>query len=85
MQGDTQDAGFKPEKSKKWKRIEKCVRVYLTQLCSLLTRVSEPSVAAVILKHVHQMIPFFQVKGEETRVTIVGIRLREIGVRRDDV
>ena len=34
--------------------------MYLTQLCTLISRVSEPSVSAVLLKHVHQMIPFFQ-------------------------
>jgi hypothetical protein len=37
------------------------VRTYLTELCTLLARITEPSVAAVVLKHVHQMIPYFQV------------------------
>lgn len=66
-QEDAGDSSFKPQKSKNWKKIEKNIRVYLDYLCKLLARVSEPAVGVVILKHVHQMIPFFQAypKGEK--------------------
>jgi len=65
------DDSIKPQKSKKWKRIDKAVRMYLFQLCTLLSRITEPSVAIVLLKHTHQMIPYFQmnVKGEKMLLT----------------
>jgi len=57
----------KPQKSKKWKKIDKPVRIYLNQICIMLSRISDSSVAVILLKHVHQMIPYFQmnVKGEK--------------------
>jgi len=66
-QEDAGDSSFKPERSKNWKKIEKSVRLYLDYLIKLFTRVTEPSVGAVVMKHVHQMIPFFQTytKGEK--------------------
>jgi len=49
----------KPERSKKWRRVEKCMRVYLLELVTLLARVNEQSVFSVLLKHVHSMLPYF--------------------------
>ena len=61
-QGGESAENFRLEKNnKRWKRVERPVRTYLTELSTLLARVTEPSVAAVILKHVHQLIPYFQV------------------------
>jgi len=54
------DSHYKPEKAKNWKKVQRHVKVYLLELCKLLARVSEPAVATVLLKHVHQMVPFFQ-------------------------
>jgi len=54
------DNNSKPEKSKKWRKIEKQVRVYLLELVTLLARVNEPSVFCVLLKHVHSMLPYYQ-------------------------
>ena len=52
-------ANNKPEKSKKWKRVEKQVRIYLLELVTLLSRVNEQTVFSVLLKHVHSMLPYF--------------------------
>ena len=49
----------KPDKSKKWKKVEKQVRIYLLELVTLLSRVNEQSVFSVLLKHVHSMLPYF--------------------------
>ena len=49
----------KPDKSKKWKRVEKQVRIYLLELVTLLSRVNEQTVFSVLLKHVHSMLPYF--------------------------
>merc|ERR1719429_516911 len=49
----------KPERSKKWRKVEKCMRVYLLELVTLLSRVNEQSVFSVLLKHVHSMLPYF--------------------------
>jgi len=54
------DTNSKPEKSKKWRKVEKQVRVYLLELVTLLARVNEPSVFCVLLKHVHSMLPYYQ-------------------------
>ena len=54
------DTAAKPEKAKKWRRVEKQVRVYLAELVTLLARVSEASVLSVLLKHVHSMLPYYQ-------------------------
>jgi len=54
------ESNTKPEKSKKWKKVEKQVRVYLVELVTLLARVSEASVFNVLLKHVHSMLPYYQ-------------------------
>jgi len=53
------EASNKPDKSKKWKRVEKQVRIYLLELVTLLSRVNEQSVFSVLLKHVHSMLPYF--------------------------
>eukprot|EP00088_Acartia_fossae_P026476 TRINITY_DN2730_c0_g1_i13.p1 TRINITY_DN2730_c0_g1~~TRINITY_DN2730_c0_g1_i13.p1 ORF type:complete len:901 (-),score=322.19 TRINITY_DN2730_c0_g1_i13:247-2805(-) len=65
-QGESKEVE-KPQRCKKWKRVEKTIRIYLEQLCVLVSRISEPSVAVVLLKHIHQMIPYFQTyaKGEK--------------------
>ena len=52
-------ASSKPEKSKKWRKMEKQVRIYLLELVTLLSRVNEQSVLSVLLKHVHSMLPYF--------------------------
>ena len=54
------ETNTKPEKSKKWKKLEKQVRVYMVELVTLLARVSEASVFNVLLKHVHSMLPYYQ-------------------------
>jgi len=54
-------ADTRPDKSKKWKKIEKTVRIYMMQLVTLLARVSDESVQCVLLKHTHAMLPFYQV------------------------
>ena len=54
------ESSNKPEKSKKWRKIEKTVRIYLVELVTLLARVSEASVFNVLLKHVHSMLPYYQ-------------------------
>jgi len=54
------DSNMRPEKSKKWKKVERQVRVYLIELATLLSRVNEQSVLSVLLKHVHSMIPYYQ-------------------------
>jgi len=54
------ESNSKPEKSKKWKKVEKQVRIYLVELVTLLARVSEASVFNVLLKHVHSMLPYYQ-------------------------
>jgi len=54
------DSYMKPEKAKKWKKVEKYVRAYLMELVTLLSRVQEQSVLCVLLKHIHSMLPYFQ-------------------------
>jgi len=54
------DSHMKPEKAKKWKKIERHVRAYLMELVTLLSRVNEQSVQCVLLKHVHSMLPYYQ-------------------------
>merc|ERR1719392_15460 len=54
------ETNTKPEKSKKWKKVEKQVRVYMVELVTLLARVSDASVFNVLLKHVHSMLPYYQ-------------------------
>ena len=54
------ESNTKPEKSKKWKKVEKQVRIYMVELVTLLARVSEASVFNVLLKHVHSMLPYYQ-------------------------
>ena len=54
------ESNSKPEKSKKWKKVEKQLRIYMVELVTLLARVSEASVFNVILKHVHSMLPYYQ-------------------------
>jgi len=53
------DSTLKPEKCKKWKKIEKTLRVYLLELVTLLGRLAEQSVLSVLLKHIHSMLPFY--------------------------
>ena len=54
-----EDNSYKPEKAKGWRKVQKNVKLYLLELCRLMSRVTEGAVMAVLLKHVHQMIPFF--------------------------
>ena len=54
------DSHMKPEKAKKWKKVERHVRVYLMELVTLLSRVQEQSVLGVLLKHIHAMLPYYQ-------------------------
>merc|ERR1719509_256873 len=54
------DSHYKPEKAKNWKKVNRHVKNYLLELCKLMARIVEPGVVTVLLKHVHQMIPFFQ-------------------------
>merc|ERR1719431_726299 len=54
------DSHMKPEKAKKWKKVERHVRVYLMELVTLLSRVQEQSVLGVLLKHIHSMLPYYQ-------------------------
>jgi len=55
-----EEGHYKPEKAKNWKKVQRHVKLYLLELCKLLARIVEPAVVSVLLKHVHQMIPFFQ-------------------------
>lgn len=50
----------RPEKSKHWKKLERPMRTYMSDLVTLLARVSETSVLCVLLKHTHSMLPFYQ-------------------------
>jgi len=54
------ESHMKPEKAKKWKKVERHVRVYLMELVTLLSRVQEQSVLSVLLKHIHSMLPYYQ-------------------------
>jgi len=54
------DSHMKPEKAKKWKKVERHVRAYLMELVTLLSRVNEQSVLCVLLKHIHSMLPYYQ-------------------------
>lgn len=54
------DSHYKPEKAKNWKKAQRHVKLYILELCKLMARIAEPGVVTVLLKHVHQMIPFFQ-------------------------
>eukprot|EP00092_Neocalanus_flemingeri_P027505 GFUD01029838.1.p1 GENE.GFUD01029838.1~~GFUD01029838.1.p1 ORF type:complete len:798 (-),score=306.47 GFUD01029838.1:498-2891(-) len=54
------DSHMRPEKAKKWKKLERHVRVYLMELVTLLSRVNEQSVQCVLLKHIHSMLPYYQ-------------------------
>lgn len=53
------DSHMKPEKAKKWKKVERHVRAYLMELVTLLSRVNEQSVLCVLLKHIHSMLPYY--------------------------
>ena len=54
------DSHMKPDKAKKWKKVERYVRVYLMELVTLVSRVQEQSVLCVLLKHIHSMLPYYQ-------------------------
>jgi len=51
---------YKPEKTKKWNKVQRHVKVYIQELVKLMSRVSDPAATTVLLKHVHQMMPFIQ-------------------------
>jgi len=54
------ESNARPDKAKNWKKVEKVLRVYMTELVALLARVNEESVRCVLLKHAHSMLPFYQ-------------------------
>jgi len=54
------DSHMKPDKAKKWKKVERYVRVYLMEVVTLVSRVQEQSVLCVLLKHIHSMLPYYQ-------------------------
>ena len=47
-----------PSESSFWMRVQKDVRLYLISLMQLLQEMAESSIVGVILKHVHQMVPY---------------------------
>jgi len=47
-----------PSESSFWMRVQKEVRLYLISLMQLLQEMAESSIVSVILKHVHQMVPY---------------------------
>jgi len=76
------ESNARPDKAKNWKRVEKVLRVYMTELVTLLARVNEESVQCVLLKHAHSMLPFYQAfqKGAKlllNRLIIIWSRGRE--------
>jgi len=47
-----------PSESSFWMRVQKDVRLYLIGLMQLLQEMAESSIVGVVLKHVHQMVPY---------------------------
>jgi len=47
-----------PSESSFWMRVQKDVKLYLTSLMQLMQEMAESSIVSVILKHVHQMVPY---------------------------
>ncbi|KAJ8879045.1 hypothetical protein PR048_019651 [Dryococelus australis] len=47
-----------PSKCKRWVKIKVVLKMYLGDLLQLLGSVSSPHILTVLLKHLHQMIPF---------------------------
>nr|CAD7590115.1 unnamed protein product [Timema genevievae] len=47
-----------PAKAKKWVKVKTAVKSYIGDLLRLLGGVSSPHVLSVLLKHLHQLIPF---------------------------
>jgi len=47
-----------PSESSFWMRVQKDVRLYLISLMQLLQEMAESSIVSVVLKHVHQMVPY---------------------------
>merc|ERR1719187_1722330 len=56
----TDESHYKPEKAKKWSKVQRHVKAYIQELVKLMSRVSDPAAATVLLKHVHQLMPFIQ-------------------------
>jgi len=47
-----------PSESSFWMRVQKDVRLYLIGLMQLLQEMAESSIVGVVLKHIHQMVPY---------------------------
>jgi nucleolar complex protein 2 len=47
-----------PSESSFWMRIQKDVKLYLISLIQLLQEMAESSIVAMVLKHIHQMVPY---------------------------
>lgn len=47
------------EKSKNWKPLNKWVKGYTLDLTKLLANLTEPSVLSALLRHVHNLVPFY--------------------------
>jgi len=47
-----------PSESSHWMRVQKDVKTYLVSLIQLLQEMADSAIVSVVLKHVHQMVPY---------------------------
>nr|CAG4638311.1 EOG090X02MG [Cyclestheria hislopi] len=64
----TDDGPVKLEQSKGWIKVKLHVKSYLADVIRLLSSLAESSLLSVLLKHVHQLIPFYRSFIKITRV-----------------
>ncbi|XP_015516446.1 nucleolar complex protein 2 homolog [Neodiprion lecontei] len=56
----TEDARFEPHRAKKFVKVKNALKYYLRDLISILENVTSSDILTILLKHVHQMLPYFQ-------------------------
>ncbi|KAK2174171.1 hypothetical protein NP493_820g01008 [Ridgeia piscesae] len=58
-QNSSQKKPVQPSGSKMWTKVRIDLKSYLQDLMQLMSQLAEPTVLNVILRHVHQMVPFY--------------------------
>ncbi|KAI0214999.1 Nucleolar complex-like protein 2 [Lamellibrachia satsuma] len=58
-QNSSQKKPVQPSSSKMWTKVRIDLKAYLQDLMQLMSQLAEPTVLNVILRHIHQMVPFY--------------------------
>ncbi|XP_013410225.1 nucleolar complex protein 2 homolog [Lingula anatina] len=59
-----------PSTSKQWAKVRLDVKLYLTELIRLLSEVGESTIVNILLKHVHQLVPFIACFPKVARIVV---------------